>query len=228
MSDNRQTPKPYRSHLEAVPSEHDSTYEIKVSGWINHCQELAVNQADLLCDAFLELTEEKLAEQIGKATTDQFGTEAIQNLNEFRQKSDKIKLYLGDQINIGFDKFKRKELDTHLNEDSNDNEEGWSLVDDRLLEESIAIKTISHDAHLEYSEDLWKLDKRFSSINSGEFVSEHNNPLSPLQFCIALKAALNVAELSVNTKLTAYKVFAGLIFCIRRHLTQLTLRRRAD
>ena len=222
MSDNRQTPKPYRSHLEAVPSEHDSTYEIKVSGWINHCQELAVNQADLLCDAFLELTEEKLSEQIGKATTNQFGTEAIQNLNEFRQKSDKIKLYLGDQVNVGFDKFKRKELNTHLNEDSDDAKEGWSLVDDRILEESIAIKTISHDAHLEFSEELWKLDKRFSSINSGEFVSEHNNPLSPLQFCIALKAALNVAELSVNTKLTAYKVFAGLIYTYLGPLYQTT------
>jgi len=188
MSDNRQTPKPYRSHLQAVPSEHDSTYEIKVSGWINHCQELAVNQADLLCDSLLELAEEKLSEQIGKASTDQVGTEAIQNLNEFRQKSDKIKLYFGDQINIGFDKFKRKELETHLDEENNDNDQGWSLVDNSHLEESIAIKTIAHDAHLEFNEDLWKLDKRFSSINSGEFVSEHNNPLSPLQFCIQCRA----------------------------------------
>ena len=222
MSDNRQTPKPYRSHLQAVPSEKDSTYEIKVSGWLNHCQELAVNQADLLSDTFLELTEEKLSEEVGKATTDQFGTEAIQNLNEFRQKSDKIKLYLGDQINIGFDKFKRKELETHIDEENKDGEASWSLVENSSLEESIAIKTISHDAHLEFSEDLWKLDKRFSSINSGEFVSEHNNPLSPLQFCMALKSALNVAELSVNTKLTAYKVFAGLVYTYLGPLYQTT------
>lgn len=222
MSDNTQTPKPYRSHLQAVPSKQDSTYEIKVSGWINHCQELAVNQADLISDSFLELTEEKLSEAIGKATTDQFGTEAIQNLNEFRQKADKIKLYLGDQINSGFDKFKRKELETHIDEESKEGETSWSLVENASLEEAIAIKTISHDAHLEFSEDLWKLDKRFSSINSGEFVSEHNNPLSPLQFCIALKSALNVAELSINTKLTAYKVFAGLIYTYLGPLYQTT------
>ena len=210
MSDNTQSPKSYRSHLQAVRSEQDSTYEIKVSGWLNHCQELAVTQADLLCESFLEITEEKLAEEISKATTNQFGTEAIQNLNELKNKADKIKLFFGDEINAGFDKFKRKELETHLDEAENSG--SISIVDNALLEEAIAIKTISHDAHLEFSEDLWKLDKRFSSINSGEFVSEHNNPLSPLQFAMALKAALATAELSMQTKLTAYKVFAGLVF----------------
>jgi len=88
----------------------------------------------------------------------------------------------------------------------------WSLVENDILEETIAINTLSLETNIEYQSELWKLNKRFAVINDGAPVDEHNNPLSPLQFCVALRSSLRLLDFDIKTKLTAYKTFATLIY----------------
>ena len=203
-----ETPRP---HLRSVSAGKVTSYDIKVAAWINHCQEVAVNQADTLFDEFTSIVDEKLNDNIEKAATNQDNILAMDNLREFRSSADKLKLNFGDQINHGFDLFQRKALSTYLRE-PHPEDKVWSLIDNDELEETIAIKTIAHESNIEFQDELWRLEKRFGSINGGEVVNEHNNPISPLQFCVALRSSLGLTGLNTTSKLTAYKVFASLIY----------------
>ncbi|MGH1485056.1 MAG: DUF1631 family protein [Cellvibrionaceae bacterium] len=202
------TPRP---HLRSISAGKVTSYDIKVSAWINHCQEVAVNQADTLFDEFISIVDEKLSENIDKATTNQGNILAMDNLREFRSNTDRLKLNFGDQINHGFDLFQRKALSTYLRE-PHPEDKVWSLIDNDELEETIAIKTIAHESNIEFQDELWRLEKRFGSINGGEAVDEHNNPVSPLQFCVSLRSSLGLTSLNTESKLIAYKVFASLIY----------------
>lgn len=211
MTENKQSLDKPRPHLRSITPGKVTTYDIKVAAWLNHCQEVAVNQADMLFGDFVEVAKEKLNENIDKATTNQGNLVAMDNLNEFKDSVDRLKLNFGDQINHGFDLFQRKALSTYLREPHPD-DKIWSLIDNDELEETIAIKTIAHESNIEFQDELWRLEKRFGSINGGEAVNEHNNPISPLQFCVALRSSLTLTSLNTESKLTAYKVFASLIY----------------
>ena len=211
MTEHEKTPERPRPHLRSIAPGKATSYDIKVSAWINHCQEVAVNQADTLFDEFSEVADNKLNEHIDKTTTNQANLVALENLREFRQQMSRIKLHFGDQINHGFDLFRRKALSTHLRETHVD-DKIWSLIDNDELEETIAIKTIAHESNIEFQDELWRLEKRFGSINGGEAVNEHNNPISPLQFCVAMRSSLELTKLNTESKLIAYKVFASIIY----------------
>ncbi len=211
MTENEKSIEKPRPHLRSVSAGKVTSYDIKVAAWINHCQEVAVNQADMLFQEFVEAADTKLNENIDKATTNQGNLVAMDNLREFRANSDRLKLNFGDQINHGFDLFQRKALSTYLRE-PHPEDKIWSLIDNDELEETIAIKTIAHESNIEFQDELWRLEKRFGSINGGETVDEHNNPISPLQFCVALRSSLTLTTLNTESKLTAYKVFASLIY----------------
>ena len=211
MTDSENSIEKPRPHLRSVSSSKVTSYDLKVTAWLNHCQEVAVNQADTLFADFARATDEKLTENIDKATTNQSNMIALDNLREFRNNTDHLQQNFGDQINHGFDLFQRKALSTYLRE-PHPEDNVWSLIDNDELEETIAIKTIAHESNIEFQDELWRLEKRFGSINSGEVVNEHNNPVSPLQFCVALRSSLGLTNLNTESKLTAYKVFASLIY----------------
>lgn len=200
-----------RPHLSSISSSRVTSFDLKVSTWIHHCQEVAVNQSDALFDEFINAFEIKLNENVDNATTNQNNIEAIDNLRELRQQSNRIKLNFGDQINHGFDLFKNHKLCTYLQESNRDNAT-WSLIDKDVLEESIAIKTITHESNIEFQDELWRLEKRFGSINGGQAVNEHNNPISPLQFCVALRSSLATTSLNTQSKLASYKAFASILY----------------
>lgn len=211
MSDNDSLNQKPRPHLRSISPEKTTLHDQKVTAWLNHCQEVAVNQATMFFEEFALAFDTKLNENIDKSKTNQEHLVGMDNLREFRVNSDRLKQNFSDQIDNGFSAFKDKSLATHLRE-PDPKESIWSLIDNDELEETIAIKTIAHESNIEYQEDIWQLEKRFGSINSGNTVNEHNNPISPLQFCVALRSTLAIISITTVSKLSAYKVFASLIY----------------
>ncbi|MFT6341672.1 MAG: hypothetical protein ACJA12_000079 [Glaciecola sp.] len=211
MSDNDTSNKKPRPHLRSISPEKATLHDQKVTAWLNHCQEVAVNQASMFFEEFSLVFDNKLNENIDKSKTNQEHLVGMDNLREFRVNSDRLKQHFSDKLNDGFALFKDKSLATYLRE-PDPKESIWSLIDNDELEETIAIKTIAHESNIEYQEGIWQLEKRFGSINNGQAVNEHNNPISPLQFCVALRSTLTLMSITTVSKLSAYKVFASLIY----------------
>jgi hypothetical protein len=211
MPDKDKSNQRPRPHLRSISPEKTTSHDRKVTAWLNHCQEVAVNQATMFFEEFTLNFDGKLNDNIDKSKTNQEHLVGMDNLREFRVNSDRLKAHFSNKINDGFTQFKNKTLATYLRE-PDPKESIWSLIDNDELEETIAIKTIAHESNIEYQEDIWQLEKRFGSINNGHAVNEHNNPISPLQFCVALKSTLTLISITTTSKLSAYKVFASLIY----------------
>jgi len=106
----------------------------------------------------------------------------------------------------GFVKFKNKTLNTLTGEERFSGDI-LSLVEHSDLEETIAITSITHRADNFFAEPLWGLQQRLALLNNGEKIDEPGNPLSPVQFCEALRKVLSSIEVDVKTKIVGYKIF---------------------
>lgn len=106
----------------------------------------------------------------------------------------------------GFVKFKNKTLNTLTGEERFSGDI-LSLVEHSDLEETIAITSISHRADSNCAEQLWALHQRLALLNDGEKIDERSSPVSPVQFCEALRKLLGNMEIDVKTKLIGYKLF---------------------
>lgn len=110
------------------------------------------------------------------------------------------------RLNNGFIKFKNKMLNTLTGEERFSGDM-LSLVEHSDLEETIAITSITHRADSYLSGQLWALQQRLALLNEGEKPDERSNPVSPVQFCEALRKALGALELDNKTKIIGYKTF---------------------
>ena len=106
----------------------------------------------------------------------------------------------------GFVKFKNKSLNTLTGEERFSGDI-LSLVEHSDLEETIAITSITHRADNFFAEPLWAFQQRLALLNDGEKIDERSNPVSPVQFCEALRKLLSNLEVDLKTKIIGYKLF---------------------
>lgn len=105
-----------------------------------------------------------------------------------------------------FGQFSEKKLHTPSGQERFRGER-LTLVDNAELEETIAITSICHRADAEQAEALWALQQRLSLLNGGHKIDERSNPLSPVQFCEALRRQIADLALDTRTKVMGYKHF---------------------
>ncbi len=105
-----------------------------------------------------------------------------------------------------FDQFHEKKLHTPSGQERFRGER-LTLVDNAELEETIAITSICHRADTEQAEALWALQQRLSLLNGGHKIDDRSNPLSPVQFCEALRRQIAELALDTRTKVMGYKHF---------------------
>ncbi len=106
----------------------------------------------------------------------------------------------------GFVKFKNGTLNTLTGEERFSGDM-LSLVEHSDLEETIAVTSITHRADAFHAETLWAMQQRLALLNDGEKIDERGNPMSPVQFCEALRKVLSSIEVDVKTKILGYKTF---------------------
>jgi hypothetical protein len=154
--------------------------------------------------------EKALESNIEQAFSNQMYMAAFENSTLFLKNKKTIVQHFYREITQGFEKFKAHDLATHIRE-GNSHNKTWTLVDDSIIEENIAISSLSSEANNEHKEDLWLLQKRLTFINGDIAVDESSNPLSPVQFFVALRSAYKLTPIDISAKVASYKVLASLI-----------------
>jgi hypothetical protein len=170
------------------------------------CQKVTADRSADLYKAFESQLDEKLLDFVETAKTNVEVTSFQENLREFRQKKRELQRFFLGYLSEGFIKFKNKQLKTSTGEEKFRGDM-LSLVDNEDLEETIALSSVTHRAEEAHGEILWFLHQRFGAISDGEIVNLSNNPVSPVQFCEALRKAIKVLSISTKAKIIAYKVF---------------------
>ena len=111
-----------------------------------------------------------------------------------------------ERLSKGFIKFQQKRLNTLTGEERFSGDM-LSLVEHSDLEETIAITSITHRADDSCAASLWALQQRLGLLNDGEQPEDRSNPVSPVQFCEALRRALRDLSLDTKSKIIGYKTF---------------------
>jgi hypothetical protein len=177
---------------------------------IDQCQQLLTDTLSHIAKEMLDDIDTELEQNIAKASSNQANIKACEDANLFHVNKKAISDCFCQTINEGFIAFKDNSLFTQIKENDFQNS-AWSLLDDDILEETICLSTLSSETKLENQEKLWQVDQRLSVLNNNIEITEHNNPLSPVQFFIALRSALRGHVFSITTKLTAYKALSHVL-----------------
>lgn len=150
------------------------------------------------CKQILEVAEH------AKSNKEQVALYEIQNLIAAVQHAAEQEF--SQHLANGFVKFKNKALNTLTGEERFSGDI-LSLVEHSDLEETIAITSITHRADNFFAEQLWAFQQRLALLNDGEKIDERSNPVSPVQFCEALRKLLSNLDVDVKTKIIGYKLF---------------------
>jgi len=82
-----------------------------------------------------------------------------------------------------------------------------SLLDDKELEESLAITSTIAKAESRLTPQLNAINQRLSVLRGGANVDDATNPIAPAHLCQAFRLAMRELELSVNSRLIIFKLF---------------------
>lgn len=182
------------------------------------CQAISTKHLKRTFKAFFGNLEKAIEKEIGYAKSDFIARDWSDALVLLRNNKDRIERYLCGYVAEGFVKFKRRQLTTDLSDMSAKQELG--LVGNEELDENISISSITRRADTYFAEPLWALNQRFAVLNGGERVVEQANPAAPIQFCDALRKALNAVPLKIDAKLVAYKEFDAVFIELMREVLQ--------
>lgn len=170
------------------------------------CQKITADHTQNLFDDFHSELDEKLQEFVDKAKSNEEGSDLQETIRTLQHNGSQLRQQFAHRLNDGFVRFKEKRLNSRTGEKEY-RSDVLSLVDNEDLEEIIALSSVAQRAEEQFGEALWLVNQRLAVLNGGDKVYANNNPISPIQFCEALRKALSKLSLDTKSKIIAYKVF---------------------
>lgn len=173
---------------------------------LKHCRGLAVDYAQRVMPIFWREWCARLEDYADRARSNKEAMALFEYKRMLEASQHEIEEDVCQRLSNGFVKFKNKMLNTLTGEERFSGDM-LSLVEHSDLEETIAITSITHRADGYFAGQLWSLHQRMALLNGGEKIDEAGNPVSPVQFCEALRKSLLNLTLDNKTKIIGYKTF---------------------
>lgn len=173
---------------------------------LKHCRGLAVDYAQRVMPIFWREWCARLEDYADRARSNKDAMALFEYKRLLEASQHEIEDDVCQRLSNGFVKFKNKMLNTLTGEERFSGDM-LSLVEHSDLEETIAITSITHRADGYFAGQLWSLHQRMALLNGGEKIEEAGNPVSPVQFCEALRKSLLNLTLDNKTKIIGYKTF---------------------
>lgn len=89
-----------------------------------------------------------------------------------------------------------------------------TLVAREQLEDELAVSMIVSRANTQYSESLWKLNRRLAVLRGGKKVADDSNPFGPAKVGLALGQAMKVLEVDQKARIFIYKHIGKLLLAV--------------
>lgn len=176
--------------------------------YLQECRKLILSEVQSRLADYLHFLEEKLFALANKAenNTEQARYFEAHQLIKQQQKHlnkrfilhiDKAyKAFVAEQATVSRDFLKTlKEQD------------GLSLVDEDVLEESIALSSMSRKVETRNAEELYALNQRLTAIRGGKKITPHYSPVEPAVFAEAIQQAISPMNFDAKSRLVVLKLF---------------------
>jgi hypothetical protein len=180
-----------------------------LGGLLVTVREMTLKATGALVKTLLDNVDDTLFDLAEKAESNASQTEYFDGMRETRKKRPRIERLFGERVAREFADFaagrpgKPNEAQRAFSASGE-----LSLVDDRELEESLAVSSMVAKAEGRLAGALTALNQRLSVLSGGRSTSNAGNPLGPNALTEAFREALSeLAELNIRVRLIILKMF---------------------
>lgn len=168
----------------------------------------ALKRVSGLFGTLFENLDDALFDLAEKAENNSVQNHFFDGMREVRKKRQLVDRLFQEQLSTLFNDFASGKLHA-VSADlmSNATPTNLALLDDRELEESLAINSMIAKAESRFARGLYGLNQRLSVIRAGAKVEDASNPIGPAPLCYAFRSAVQEFEITVAVKLIVLKLF---------------------
>ena len=180
-----------------------------VGGLLVAVREMTLKATANLVAELLDNVDDTLFDLAEKAESNASQTEYFDGMRETRKMRPRIERLFGERVIRGFADFAagRQPKGSEAQRAFSASGE-LSLVDDRELEESLAVSSMVAKADGRLSSALVALNQRLSVLSGGRSTTNTNNPLGPGALTEAFREALGeLTEVNIRVRLIILKMF---------------------
>jgi Protein of unknown function (DUF1631) len=168
----------------------------------------ALKRVQGLVSTLFENIDDALFDLAEKAENNAIQTQYFDGMREVRKKRQLVERLFQDQLSKIFNEFAAGKIPAARSDSSGGGAAGdLSLVDDKELEESLAIASTVAKAENRLSRPLYAVNQRLSVLLGGAKVEDATNPIAPAPLCQAFRFSMREMELNLQTQLIIYKLF---------------------
>jgi len=175
---------------------------------LQSCKALIFKWASVHFKSYLEKMEEQLFRMAEKAGSNQEQNRYMQAHAALRDQHRAIEQRLLEHLSKAFRNY-LEQRDTAI--DFNQADTGLALVDNDVLERSIALSNMTRRTSADCSDALYALNQRLSVIGGGYKVLDLTNPVAPGVFVECLQTALHDLALETPALLVVYKIYDTIV-----------------
>lgn len=180
-----------------------------VGGLLVAVREMTLKETGNLVAALLDNVDDTLFDLAEKAESNASQTEYFDGMRETRKRRPRIERLFGERVAHGFSDFAAGRQPRGSDAQRAFSASGeLSLVDDRELEESLAVSSMVAKADGRLSSALMALNQRMSVLSGGRVTTNGNNPLGPSALTEAFREALGeLTDVNIRVRLIILKMF---------------------
>ncbi|MBS0382072.1 MAG: DUF1631 domain-containing protein [Proteobacteria bacterium] len=208
-------PMPPEPHGDATPkvvgigSRATDNGQDHVGGLLVAVREMTLKETGNLVASLLDNVDDTLFDLAEKAESNASQTEYFDGMRETRKRRPRIERLFGERVTRGFADFAagRQPRGSEAQRAFSASGE-LSLVDDRELEESLAVSSMVAKADARLAPALMALNQRMSVLSGGRVTTNTNNPLGPGALTEAFREALGeLSDVNIRVRLIILKMF---------------------
>lgn len=181
-----------------------------VGGLLAAVRDMTIKEAANLVAGLLDNVDDTLFDLAEKAESNASQTEYFDGMRETRKRRPRIERLFSERVTRGFTDFAAGRAVRGGSEAQKAFSASGelSLVDDRELEESLAVSSMVAKADGRLSSALIALNQRLSVLSGGRTTTNANNPLGPNALTEAFRVALGeLTDINIRVRLIILKMF---------------------
>ncbi|HEX5960296.1 MAG TPA: DUF1631 domain-containing protein [Rhodanobacteraceae bacterium] len=199
---------PDKKVVDIASRAHDGGHD-PVGGLLVAVREMTLKETGNLLAALLDNVDDTLFDLAEKAESNASQTEYFDGMRETRKRRPRIERLFGERVAHGFTDFASgRPLRTNEAQRVFSASGELSLVDDRELEESLAVSSMVAKADGRLAAALMALNQRLSVLSGGRTTTNAGNPLGPNALTESFREALGeLTDVNIRVRLIILKMF---------------------
>ena len=181
-----------------------------VGGLLAAVRDMTLKETANLVAGLLDNVDDTLFDLAEKAESNASQTEYFDGMRETRKRRPRIERLFAERVSHGFSEFaagRSTRAGSEVQKAFSASGE-LSLVDDRELEESLAVSSMVAKADGRLSSALIALNQRLSVLSGGRTTTNANDPLGPNALTEAFRVALGeLTDINIRVRLIILKMF---------------------